>query len=474
MRELREQPVSGDSVVQEFDPSNLEKRLDRKKFRWMPNPFMASDDQRQGGALYYSKFFADRDRRLDNTDIKKAIVAETDKLAMRRVSGPDAGSASRGTSRRKKAVWANYRPVSQFEADNMSSIPRVVKILVNEVFLVKNSPGGDSAERLGTVHRLEERLLTLISAPTHQGDCKSAMALIKAVYQFGTLRSINPELLSRCLEEIVAHKRHLKPESLVYLLEALSRLGFRDQRTIQILDSLSLCWPAVARNPDLFIRAANAVAKLDLYTATPYCAGMGPALAELLPRLTARQLERVKAVTLIHMVDGMALLDYFVLCHQNRITYARHLVMVFLSARDREDVRGKIPQATMEWMEEAVAAESNRVANAARSDRTSSPLHEDILRILQSSPAFNNPLLTGQSFGPFTFDILLPDTNTVIDACSEFLFYARTAKLTAEARLRHTLIRELEFNVLPVTHFTWNALRSDSDKAAYLLRQLSS
>lgn len=358
--------------------------------------------------------------------------------------------------RRKKAAWVNYRPLSVVEIDKIDSPGRLARVLANEVRLIHK---GDT-ERANIVLPLLETKLTEFASPSFVSSKHTVVDVIKCVYQFGVVKQLNALVLNKSLDLVCSNLKTVKPENLIYLFEAMSRLRFRDQRLLSVLDALALCWPVVAKAPFLLIKAANAIARLDMQGS--HCAGLGPALAEILPNLTKQQLERIKAVTATSLFDDVMLLDYFVLCHRNQVGYVRHVLLVFLKVRSNEALVRKLPLDTKEWLESV--AESETLKRQSFEASLSSDLHSDVARLLPDAVA-------GTTCGPLSFDVFLPATNTVVDACSEFQFYQRTAKFTAEARLRHSLIRELGFNLVPIPFMQWSALGSDEAKRAFLKRQ---
>ena len=428
-----------------------------KKFRWMPNPFLANNDARQGGPLFYAKYFADRDRRLDEKAVRDELAKQSDALICR----ADEPLSDRTKTRRKRAVWSNYRAISDAEVSRISSVGKIARILANEVHNI--SKGEES--RRSITDLLESRYGELISTKDHNPDAKEIISVIKAVYQFGLLRKLDPVILNQALELVVGQIRTLKPDNLIYLLEALARLGFRDQRTFQIIDSLELCWPVVGKQPVLLLKAANALARLDLVKTSRSGSRIVPVLAERLPDLTRSQLERIKAVTVTELFDDVMILDYLLLCHKAQVEYLRNVVLVYLHVRKREGLATKLPSATKEWIEEIVQQQISRTEASKGSGSLSSELHQDVARIVKIQ---HTDATVSQSCGPFVLDIFVPSSNTVIEASAVFQFYARTARFTAEARLRHDLIRGLGFKLVPITHFQWAQLRSDTDKQSFI------
>lgn len=463
-----ESPLKNFDAAKDMPASSLNDRLKLKKFNWMPNPFLANNDLRQGGPLYYAKYFQDRDRRLDDKFVRQEVANQADELAKSKFDSTS--ETNKCPSRRKKAVWSNYRPVSSKELQSIRSLSKIASVLVNELHILHRS-GTD--ERKWVFPLLEERLLELTCRSAFEVNRESVTDLVKCVYHFGIYGELTPVILNKCLEVTIQDMKRLKPENLIYLLEALTRLRFRDQRCTQIIEALALCWPGVRKTPNMLLKAANAISRLDLYSSN--CLSLSTNLAEALPNLTPKQLEKIKGITACTVFDDIMLLDYLVLSHQANIEYVRHLLIVYLYIRSRSELVDKIPKTTKEWIEDNVRKETLRKQlqrPVENSPSYTSDLHKDIHRISESLKI--ESVMIGTDCGPFTFDIYLPGVNAVIEACSEFQFYVRTAKITADARFRHHLIRNLGFKLVTITPFQWNSFKSDEEKASFLSRQLGS
>ena len=410
--------------------------------------------ERSTKSASFAKHFVDRNRALDEQCVREELASQADSLVTKKKNR----LKSDGLQRRRKTHWANYRQVSPMEVSRITSFEKFSRILANEVHLGNKKVAGFE-NRIGL---LEERLTELVASRDSVSH-KELVALVKCLYQFGVVRQIEPVLLNRILDRVDV--KQVKPINVVYLLEALNRLAFRDHRSLEYLNSLSLCWPVVGRDPLMVIKAANAIAGLDLAKSSPSLGGLIVAISEALPKLTKSQLERVKAVTVAELFDDLMVLDFFVLAHQHRIQYVRHLVLVFLKVRSNQGLMAKIPQIVRDWIDEVVREDSQVRTTPAK---FSSELHRDISRVLHSALP-HAVVVDSLNCGPFLLDSLV-DNTVVVEACSPFQFYTRTAKFTAEARLRHELIRSLGFELVLISHFQWSG--SDEAKQAFLFSQL--
>jgi hypothetical protein len=438
----------------------IEDRLKLKKFRWMPNPFLANGDLRQGGPLYYAKYFQDRKRALDEKSVREELAKSSESVESEK---------PKRTGRRSKAVWKNYRQLSPGEIEKISSLDKFSKILANEVHVALKNDTLDISNRQVYDNKFRELLLEIKDVVK-----EDLIALVKCMHFFGVVSGtkLSDSVMNDMIEKISSpsSRNILKPVNYIYSIQAMSRMNHRDHRLIKILDNLALCWGSVGlKNPLMLIRGANAISKLDLVSSTPFTAGLKEAISESLPRLTKSQLEKIKAITIVEIFDQLMILDYFVVCFDKKISYTRNLILAYLKYRNDTSVMGKVPPYVKEWIEGIVKQDTQLSQAAAVS--YSSKLHEDVFRIMQTMGS-HSTIFTSQRCGPFVFDIFLPDSNTVIEACSDFQFYNRTSKLTAEAKLRHELIRSLGFKLVPVFHSNWATLSTDTAKARWLASNL--
>lgn len=456
---------SGEDLIKSFDMSrDIEASdLKLKKFRWLPNPFLSEGDKRQGGPLYYAKYFRDRDRRLDSKLVREEISRQSDLIGE---LGNEDKVQDNAKRERKRAVWRNYRPVTIAQVNGIDSLGKAGRILANEIHLFNEG----AFDRSDILKALEKKVGELVLTQRTEDN----VDLVKIIYQFGVYQEMDPLVLNRCLDVVISSLRGLKPENLVYLIEALSRLRFRDQRVLLVVDSLALCWPLVYKSsPNLLIRAANALSRLDVTIA----GDLAGVLGECLGNLNKKQLEKIKAVSLCNasIFHDVMLLDYFVLCHRADVDYVRHVLLAFIKIRSsKPELVQKLPVGTREWLEAAAGKESLRketkaIVDTEDNEKFSSFLHRDVSRMLEN---IGCNFVQRTSCGPVSFDIFIPEAGIVIEACSEFQFYQRTAKFTADARLRHDLIRSMGFKLIPVIHFHWNSLKDGEAKAAWIRQQL--
>ena len=411
-----------------------------KRVTWKTRAVSISRKHTENTSEFFAKHFVDRNRILDEESVKKELANEADKLRVK-----DSFEESSKPHRRRRAHWSNYRPLGAAEVGRISSFEKLSRMLANEVHLY--AKGGDK----GRVDMFESQLSDLL-VPSGDVCSKEMVGIVKCIYQLSIVDSITPGLISRLLGKIEI--KQLKPRNVVYLLEALSRLRFRDHRVLDYVDSISLCWPTFQKNElFLIVKAANAIARLDVGRSSPFLGGLVGSFSEILPLLSRVQLERIKAVTVVELFDDLMLIDYFVLCEARKIEYRRSLILVFLKFRSRADLMKKVPLPVREWIEEIVRtdAEIRRSSVASSNEEIvwSSPLHREVAEAVPEA-------VPCRVCGPLVLDLVFPNKNSfAIEACDKYQFYRQTRKLTSEARLRHELIRSLGFELFLIPYFEW-------------------
>ncbi|KAF4737767.1 hypothetical protein FOZ62_025996, partial [Perkinsus olseni] len=110
-------------------------------------------------------------------------------------------------------------------------------------------------------------------------------------------------------------------------------------------------------------------------------------------------------------------------------------------------------------------------ANKTKTERLpmSCPFHREVSELLSSAGL---QLMNGVKAGPFNLDMFHGPTNTVIEVCPEWQFYANTTHLTSRSRVRHMLIRKMGFNLALVPFQTWESLSTAGDRLSWLSRHL--
>ena len=453
--------------IRSFENDSVAPELKERKIRWLPNPFLPNNDLRQGGPLYYAKHFTDRQRISDEKIVREGLESVRD--------GEDIPDEKRERGRRCRAFWRQYRPLPVPAIHSIQSLDKLARIFANEVHLANKS--SRSAEPSSSITAIEDRFTELLQDVVKNPMSKDTLIpMIKCMHFLGVYGKVSDFQTLNVIMDVLASpssRKFLKPVNYIYALQAMSRLTYRDHRLIKLVDFLALSWGIVGvKEPLMLIRGANALGKLDLISATPFTMNLKEAIGDLIPKLTVPgHLEKIKAITIIALFDELMILDYLVMCFEKKISYKRHMILVYLYHRNNESVMNKIPSHVKEWIEETVR-ESCALSEQGLSATTSSSLHQDIEKIIRQKFS-HHEITSGQKFGPLTLDIFIPSLNMAIEACSEFQFYHRTSKLTAEARLRHELIRSFGIKLVPVYHFNWTSL-SEERKYHKLKADLSS
>lgn len=304
------------------------------------------------------------------------------------------------------------------------------------------------------------------------------------------------QLAGRALE----HLKEMRPQQCFYLLQALSRLRLRHPKAVKLLHRLSLTWRTLPAKK--FVKAANAVAKLDL-ASNLWAKPLKLALLSWLPRISGRHLANLKAIAAIELLEEpSAMRCYLEQCQQHRkdFWYSRHLQMVELHVHllrpdlwatledslkaflqefriAAEERRGKVLGAatataatepdTSSDDEEEVTLASHQLSYDKR--RFSSALHQDLSRVLKELEVEHHNQLAA---GPLVLDICHVPSMTVIEASARWQFYLRSPQMTALARVRQELLRAMGFTIVAVAYHRWEILPDDDAKAAWLRSEL--
>jgi len=308
--------------------------------------------------------------------------------------------------------------------------------------------------------------------------------------------------LQRLVGRAFEHIDDMKPRELFFLLQALSRLRLKPSKLFLILQRMSLTWGKLSDKQ--FVKAANAVAKLDI-ASNAWAKPLKLALVKWLPRLHGRQLALLKGITVMELLDDTdAMRIYLEQCERMRthFWYSRHLQLVELHAHL---VQPKLWEVLSEnvrlfLQDVRIAAERSRDAqNTARNvctpstdassddsggssddenegdsleqgsfDRNSfaSALHADISRVLTDVVRLEHQ--NRLAAGALTVDMCHLPTMTVIDAAESWQFYLRSPQPTAQARRRHEILRAMGFRLVIVPYYKWSALQSDEEKATFI------
>lgn len=315
--------------------------------------------------------------------------------------------------------------------------------------------------------------------------------------------------LQRLVSRLLSELDQLKPLECFYVLQALGRLRYRHPKSVQLLKRLSLTWRTLQEKQ--FVKAANAVGKLDL-AGNMWARHLKAALAGSLPRMSGRHLARLKAITVMELLDEPeSLVAYLEECERKRqfIWYSRHLQMVEihthlvypdvwegLSEHVREFLQ-EVRDASEESRKEEVQSKRGRRGRRRRgrsselaadvSDESgtdedtdsddegrpkfnknlySSALHADVSRVLlrKLGVEHQNKLAAG----PLTLDMVHTPTMTVVEAAEQWQFYLRSPQVTAQARRRHEILRTMGFKLVLVPYHRWGALEDDAAKEAFL------
>mmetsp|Transcript_85743 Transcript_85743/g.223004 ORF Transcript_85743/g.223004 Transcript_85743/m.223004 type:complete len:1204 (-) Transcript_85743:112-3723(-) len=330
-------------------------------------------------------------------------------------------------------------------------------------------------------------------------------------------------LMSRVLESL----QDLRPHQCFFLLQAMSRLRIKHPKSPLILQHMSLAWRTLP--PKKLVKAANAVAKLDL-GGHLWAKPLKLSLWRTLSQFSGKHFANLKAITVIELLDDPeALRAYLDRAEELRgyVRYSRHLRMIEIhvhllhpelweSLDDQvrlflQQVRTAAEQSSegdwptaqrstrgrrrqSRWGRSRVDSQgangsasedeaSDSDSNSDGSDnlgarrkpvfdrqRFSSALHEDISRVLSGCLGIehHNKLAAG----PLTVDMCHVPTMTVVEAAAPWQFYARSPQMTALARRRQELLRAMGFKIVRVPYHRWESLDTDDAKVEFLRGKL--
>ncbi|PFH32134.1 RAP domain-containing protein [Besnoitia besnoiti] len=98
-----------------------------------------------------------------------------------------------------------------------------------------------------------------------------------------------------------------------------------------------------------------------------------------------------------------------------------------------------------------------------------SPLHQEVSHALaELGVDHSNSVLAG----PLRVDMFHAASQTVIETCPVFQFYANSVSFTALSKRRHQLLLAMGFNLVLVPHQRWDAVKSSEEKKKLLLSLL--
>nr|CEL75919.1 TPA: RAP domain-containing protein [Toxoplasma gondii VEG] len=99
----------------------------------------------------------------------------------------------------------------------------------------------------------------------------------------------------------------------------------------------------------------------------------------------------------------------------------------------------------------------------------SSALHEDVSRMLRKiGVGHSNSVMAG----PLTVDMFHAASQTVIEVCPSFQFYANSVQFTALSKRRHQLLLSMGFKLVLIPHQRWGSLQTEEEKKKLLFSLL--
>lgn len=348
----------------------------------------------------------------------------------------------------------------------------------------------------------------------------SLLSALRFMQDLASVQAGPYSALQQILGRVLESAQDLKPHHCYILLQSMSRLRLRHPKAYSILERMSVAWMLL--QPKKFVRAANAVAKLDLGS-NLWARPLKIALLRVLPRLSGPHLALLKSIAVMELLDDpQAMRAYLEQCERTRANhvYPRHLQMTELHVHllypelwqeldedlrsflqevrtageqsraeggygpgaaqakqsDSEDSDGSGTDSDEEAYEGRSEGARTASPSAARSSfdkhKFSSELHQDISRVLRDALGVQHENLIAA--GPLTLDICHLPSMTVLEAGARWQYYLRSPRLTALARRRQELIRGMDFRLVHVPYHRWEMLETDEEKADFLRKKLPS
>ncbi|EEQ98251.1 conserved hypothetical protein [Perkinsus marinus ATCC 50983] len=271
-------------------------------------------------------------------------------------------------------------------------------------------------------------------------------------------------LLSACAVKF----GEMKPENFCHLMQALSRLQYRDERLVMMLQKTALTWPTVTHK--ILVKAANSAAKLDLASQL-WCKPLAIALSQAVCEntLIVKEFMNIKWITVVEMFDDATMINYLYRAEAVKreqlsdMRYSRHLQVVEMYVRlcKEESVWEQLDDNVKEFLrdlrsdEESAEDERERLKGEKKKSKErqrkelhkykkrlkkygekarplavkkiktqrkalSCELHGEVAELLVG---VGLELMIGVKAGPFNLDMFHAATNTVIEVCPEWQFY---------------------------------------------------
>jgi len=546
--------------------------LARRNYKWMPNPFGPKPGPLgpgpQAEARYYERYFDGhrpaeeglrRAASLDGEELRDpgSLRPERERISPKRFwyqsdyVAPDPPSVAMMNSRELKFAmvneahnvrkWRNGHPEGRaagmppgsgelwlafgLRAAELAHVGTAAAAAVGSRDLLvpgTSSPEVAGVEGGGEEGEDEEALRG--RRPPQRCSLSTTLRFLQAMasVQAGPYTALR-HLMSRVLESL----QDLRPHQCFFLLQAMSRLRIKHPKSPLILQHMSLAWRTLP--PKKLVKAANAVAKLDL-GGHLWAKPLKLSLWRTLSQFSGKHFANLKAITVIELLDDPeALRAYLDRAEELRgyVRYSRHLRMIEIhvhllhpelweSLDDQvrlflQQVRTAAEQSSegdwptaqrstrgrrrqSRWGRSRVDSQgangsasedeaSDSDSNSDGSDnlgarrkpvfdrqRFSSALHEDISRVLSGCLGIehHNKLAAG----PLTVDMCHVPTMTVVEAAAPWQFYARSPQMTALARRRQELLRAMGFKIVRVPYHRWESLDTDDAKVEFLRGKL--
>jgi len=404
-----------------------------KKYHWMPHP-----KAKPKGDEYFSKYFFGRDRRLD---------AKEEELKKIKDEMPDSKKAKKRISPRKYWYSADYIAPTLEEIPHLNSCD-IKGVMMEEAHAVRKGKPRDDDLWNALAQRGAEvasgRLLGGAAGP----QCGS-LTTLRMLQALASVQILVSAPVVQIVERATMEKR-LKPHHHHFILQALSRLRFRDPRIFKVVEKMSLVWGMLPKKQ--LVRVANAVAKLDMGSAV-WVKPLREILKTQLPNLGPLT-QNLKAVTVIELMEAPELYLIEAFNQRQHIRYSRHLQLIELYVRMRREAQWEeVDIEVKEWLE-MIRDEATDLIGAEKPSEPSE-LAASVANALRKSGRSEWGFEEGQRVGPYFSDMWLYKRKIIIEALCPYSYYVRTRQMTSTARMRLRFLTMMGFEVKEIPHYQW-------------------
>ncbi|SCN12755.1 RAP protein, putative [Plasmodium malariae] len=328
--------------IRDFKEEEKEKKKkELNTFWYMPNPFEKKGVYGMKENSFYKSFIRDRERQLDNVDVKK--LNENERKLLNDINKKknsnynnnnrvneellDKSVSLEETEEKEKKIRISPRKYwfhKDYFSPDISTLNTVRArelrfLMMNEAKLVRKGKTVDLELWLAFMNRV----ITL-STKVH------VRSLLRYLQTIASVKVTNKKMINDILCEIFNRENNMKPKHYVYLFQSCSRLKWNDFKLIYALKNMTLCWSILRNN--FLIKSANSISKLDLANIV-YSKALQITLQERLGNFTGKELRAIKAITFLEFFNEEMIIKFISLAtfyKEYFNYYTRHLQILYL------------------------------------------------------------------------------------------------------------------------------------------------